>query len=42
MCSSDLIQIEVPDAIGGQGDKPQDEMEDALDKALRDKDEKDK
>ena len=38
----DKIQIEVPDAIGGQGDKPQDEMEDALDKALRDKDEKDK
>ena len=30
----DKIQIEVPDAIKGQGDKTQDEMEDALDKAL--------
>jgi GntP family gluconate:H+ symporter len=38
----DKIQIEVPDAIGGQGDKPQDDMEDALDKALGDKPEKDK
>jgi GntP family gluconate:H+ symporter len=38
----DKIQIEVPDAIKGQGDKSQDEMEDALDKALGDKDEKDK
>jgi GntP family gluconate:H+ symporter len=38
----DQIQIEVPDAIQGQGGKAQDEMEDALDKALGDKDEKDK
>jgi TRAP-type mannitol/chloroaromatic compound transport system permease large subunit len=30
----DKIQIEVPDAIKGQGGKAQDEMEDALDKAL--------
>jgi TRAP-type mannitol/chloroaromatic compound transport system permease large subunit len=30
----DKIQIEVPDAIKGQGDKTQDEMEDALDKEL--------
>jgi TRAP-type mannitol/chloroaromatic compound transport system permease large subunit len=38
----DNIQIEVPDAAKGQGAKAQDEMEDALDKALGGKDEKDK
>jgi GntP family gluconate:H+ symporter len=38
----DNIQIEVPDAAKGQGAKSQDEMEDALDKALGGKDEKDK